>query len=125
MKKPTTNANDLYQIGNDYPQAPLNSYFVATSYADGIYTKIVQTAYRTESKDGYDDSFFLGKTPDGLNKRVLDVLPQSDWVAVGEDDVNGEVNAVTGEKIFSVNYADGKFSGFPQDSSVGGESQQN
>ena len=111
--KPTTNANDLYQIGNDYPQAPLISYFVASSYA--IYTEIVQSAFSTESKDGYDDSFFLGKTPVGLNKRVLDVLPQSGWEPVDKDDVNGELSAVSGEKIFSVDYAAGEFSGFPQD----------
>ena len=115
MKKPTSNANDLYQIGNDYPQAPLSSYFVTSSYADGIYTEIVQTAFSAESKDGYDDSFFLGKTPVGLNKRVLDVLPQSEWAPVGEDDVNGDVSAVSGEKFFSVDYAAGEFSGFPQD----------
>lgn len=113
MKKPTTNANDLYQIGNDYPQDPLSSYFVTSSYADGIYTEIVQTAFSAKSKDGYDDSFFLGKTPVGLNKRTLDVLPQSAWAEVGEADVAGEVSAVSGEKIFSVDYAAGEFSGFP------------
>ena len=115
MKKPTTNGNDLYQIGNDYPQAPLSSYFVASSYHDGIYTEIVQTAFKTTSQDGYDDSFFLAKTPVGLNKRVLDVLPQSGWAPVEADDVNGELSAVSGEKIFSVDYAAGEFSGFPQD----------
>lgn len=115
MKKPTTNGNDLYQIGNDYPQAPLSSYFVTSSYADGIYTEIVQTDFDVKSQDGYDDSFFLAKTPVGLNKRTLDVLPQSAWAEVGEADVAGEVSAVSGEKIFSVDYAAGEFSGFPQD----------
>jgi hypothetical protein len=115
MKNPTVNGNDLYQVGNDYPQAPISAYFEEGSYADGIYTKITNTEFDVKSQDGHDDSFFAGKTPVGLNKRVLDVLPQSGWAPVGEDDVNGEVSAVSGEKIFSVDYAAGEFSGFPQD----------
>ena len=114
MKFATSNGNDLYQIGNDYPQAPLSAYFETSSYHDGIYTEIKKTDYKVKSVDGYDDSFFLAKTPEGLNKRVLDVLPQSGWAAVGEDDVNGEVSAVSGEIIFSQDYATGELSAFPK-----------
>lgn len=113
MKKPTTNGNDLYQIGNDYQQSPLSSYFVASSYHDGIYTEIVQTAFKTTSKDGYDDTFFLGKTPVGLNKRVFNV-PQSAWAVPTSADVDGDVDAISAvSATFSPDYAVGEFSGFP------------
>lgn len=115
MKKPTTNGNDLYQIGNDYPQSPLSSYFVTSSYHDGIYTEIVQTAFKKESQDGYDDTFFLAKTPVGLNKRVFDVLPQSAWVAPTSADVTGDVKELSAvSAVFSPDYAVGEFSGFPK-----------
>ena len=102
MKNPTVNGNDLYQVGNDYPQAPVSAYFEEGSYADGIYTKITQTEFDVASKDGHDDSFFAGKTPVGLNKRVLNVLPQSGW-----DDVPSGA-------IFSDDYATAEFTGFPE-----------
>lgn len=118
MKLPTSNGNDLYQIGNDYPQAPISSYFVASSYHDGIYTEIKQSAFEVSSIDGFDNTFFLGKTPVGLNKRVLDVLPQSGWftdklTSGVSGDVYGEVSAVSAEAYFYQDYATGEFSGFP------------
>ena len=115
MKKPTSNGVDLYQIGNDYPQDPISSYFVPSSYHDGIYTEIVQSAFAVKSKDGYDDTFFLGKTPLGLNKRVWDVLPQSDWDVTSADYIGAAsaLSSVSGELYFADEYATGVFSGFP------------
>ena len=117
MKFATSNGNDLYQIGNDYPQGPISAYFVTSSYADGIYTELSDTAKEyteVSGKDGFDNSFFNLKTPSGLNKRVLDVLPQKKWDDVTSADVNGEVSAVSGEKIFSNDYATAELSAFPQ-----------
>ena len=58
MKKPTSNGVDLYQIGNDYPQAPISAYFVASSYHDGIYTELNKKNLFSgvSSIDGFDDS---------------------------------------------------------------------
>lgn len=115
MKFATSNGNDLYQIGNDYPQGPISSYFVASSYHDGIYTEIKKDlVWVVSSKDGFDDSFFDLKNPKGLNKRILDVLPQSAWAVPTSADVNGEVSAISGEKIFSPDYAVGELSAFPE-----------
>lgn len=114
MKKPTSNGNDLYQIANDYPQAPISSYFVPSSYKDGIYTEIVNSGYAVTSKDGYDDSFFLGKKPVGLNKRVFNVA-QSAWSVEATDVVpSGALSAVSGETFFADEYATGVLSAFPQ-----------
>ena len=113
MKNPTSNGNDLYQIGNDYPQAPISSYFVTSSYKDGIYTEIVNSGYETKSQDGYDDSFFLGKIPVGLNKRVINVA-QSAFTVEGDDVIpSGAVSAISGEKFFADEYATGVLSAFP------------
>ncbi len=108
MKNPTVNGNDLYQVGNDYPQAPISAYFKEDSYADGIYTEIVNTGFSAESQDGHDDSFFLGKDPVGLNKRVLNYLPQTS----GED-AEGWKDVADGA-IFSDDYATAEFTGFPE-----------
>ena len=116
MKNPT-NGNDLYQIGNDYPQAPISAYFVASSYADGIYTQLSDTAKEftnVSGVDGFDNSFFNLKSPSGLNKRVLNELPQSTWAPVTEDIVAGDVSAVSGEKIFSDDYATAELKEFPE-----------
>ena len=116
MKNPT-NGNDLYQIGNDYPQAPISAYFVASSYADGIYTQLSDTAKKftnVSGVDGFDNSFFNLKSPSGLNKRVLNELPQSAWAPVTEDIVAGDVSAVSGEKIFSDDYATAELKEFPE-----------
>lgn len=116
MKNPT-NGNDLYQIGNDYPQAPISAYFVASSYADGIYTQLSNTAKeftKVSGVDGFDNSFFNLKSPSGLNKRVLNELPQSAWAPVTEDSVAGDVSAVSGEMIFSDDYATAELKEFPE-----------
>lgn len=117
MKNPTSNGNDLYQVANDYPQAPISAYFVASSYKDGIYTELATDAAEfvgKESVDGFDNSFFNLKTPSGLNKRVLTVLPQSGWAPVTEDGVDGAVSAVSGEKFFSDDYATASLEAFPE-----------
>ena len=117
MKNPT-NGNDLYQIGNDYPQTPISAYFVASSYADGIYTQLSDTAKEftnVSGVDGFDNSFFNLKSPSGLNKRVLNDLPQKDWADVTSAGVAGEVSAVSGEKIFSDDYATAELEAFPKE----------
>lgn len=116
MKNPTSNGNDLYQVSNDYPQAPISAYFVASSYRDGIYTQLSDTAKKfttVSGVDGFDNSFFNLKTPSGLNKRVLN-LSQSGWDPVTSADVFGEVSAVSGEKIFSDDYAAAELKAFPE-----------
>ena len=117
MKKHASNGNDLYQIGNDYPQAPISAYFVASSYADGLYTQWNDTAKEytnVSGVDGFDNSFFNLKSPSGLNKRVLNVLPQEDWAEITEDIVDGAVSAVSGEMIFSDDYAAAELKAFPE-----------
>ena len=117
MKNPTSNGNDLYQVANDYPQAPISAYFVASSYKDGIYTELASAAAEfvgKESVDGFDNSFFNLKTPSGLNKRVFTVLPQSGWNTVTEEGVAGEVSAVSGEAYFSDDYATASLEAFPE-----------
>ena len=64
--------------------------------------------------DGFDNSFFNLKTPSGLNKRVLNVLPQSVWDPVTSAGVAGEVSAVSGELIFSDDYAAAILKAFPE-----------
>lgn len=122
MKFATSNGNDLYQIGNDYPQGPISAYFVASSYHDGIYTELASAAAeytKVSGVDGFDNSFFNLKTPSGLNKRVLDVLPQSGWftdklTSGVSGDVYGEVSAVSAEAYFYQDYATGELSAFPK-----------
>lgn len=77
MKNPTINGNDLYQVGNDYPQTT-EKYFVTSSYKDGIYTEVNSAAvFNPEGVSG--DVFFDMKSKEGINKRTLNVLPQSEW----------------------------------------------
>ena len=117
MKNPTSNGNDLYQVANDYPQAPISAYFVASSYKDGIYTELASAAAeytKVSGVDGFDNSFFNLKTPSGLNKRVLTVLPQSGWDPVTSAGVAGEVSAVSGEAYFSDDYATASLEAFPE-----------
>ena len=116
MKNPTSNGNDLYQVSNDYPQAPISAYFVASSYADGIYTQLSNTAKEftgVSGVDGFDNSFFNLKTPSGLNKRVLNVS-QEKWDDVTSAGVAGDVSAVSGEMIFSDDYATAELKEFPE-----------
>ena len=116
MKNPTSNGNDLYQVGNDYPQDPISAYFVASSYADGIYTQLSDTAKeftKVSGVDGFDNSFFNLKSPSGLNKRVLNVS-QEKWDDVTSAGVAGDVSAVSGEMIFSDDYATAELKEFPE-----------
>lgn len=110
MKKPTSNGVDMYQIGNDYPQAPISAYFVASSYADGIYTQLNKdNLFSADSIDGFDDSFFDLKSPSGLNKRILNVS-QKDFTVNAEDVVpSGALSAVSGELVFADEYANADF----------------
>ena len=112
MKKPTSNGVDLYQIGNDYPQAPISAYFVTSSYKDGIYTELATAAAEftnVSGKDGFDNSFFNLKSPSGLNKRILNVQ-QKDFTVNAEDVVpSGALSAVSGELVFADEYATANF----------------
>ena len=115
MKNPTCNGNDLYQVGNDYPQAPISTYFEVSSYHDGLYTELNKDIlFSAESKDGFDNSFFDLKSASGLNKRVLTVLPQTEWDPVTTSGVEGPVSAVSGEKYFSDDYATAELEAFPE-----------
>lgn len=79
MKNPTINGNDLYQVGNDYPQVA-DKYFVASSYKDGICTELKsENGFNPVTGELSGDTFFDLKDMKGLNKRVLNVLPQSEW----------------------------------------------
>ena len=80
MKNPTSNGKDLYQVGNDYPQVA-EKYFVLSSYKDGIYTEVQSAVCQIDSEKTSGDTFFDLKNKNGLNKRVLNVLPQSGWDA--------------------------------------------
>ena len=115
MKKPTSNGNDLYQIGNDYPQAPISSYFVPSSYKDGIYTEIVNSGFSAQSKDGFDNTFFLGKDPVGLNKRVLNIAQSAFDVEATDVVPSGALSAVSGELFFADEYATAVLSSFPEE----------
>lgn len=71
--------NDLYNLGNDYPQ-DVSAYFLDTddevktsgfygkAYSDGLFHYTVKPAYE------------LSGGKDALNKRILNV-PQSEWGA--------------------------------------------
>ena len=111
MKKPTSNGVDLYQIGNDYPQAPISAYFDPESYHDGIYTELNKNNLFSgvSSIDGFDDSFFPLKSPSGLNKRILNVQ-QKEFTVNAEDVVpSGAISAVSGELVFADEYATANF----------------
>ena len=72
--------NDLYNLGNDYNQE-VSAYFLDTdkkvedeklygkAYSDGLYHYTVLPAYE------------LSGGASALNKRILNVLPQSGWRA--------------------------------------------
>jgi hypothetical protein len=121
MKLPTSNGNDLYQIGNDYPQE-VDKYFVSGSYHDGIYTELKKDITSAEvysavsSLDGFDDTFFPPKNPFGLNKRILNVsqklwdAPQASADYIGTEDDISAISAVSA--TFSPDYAVGELSAF-------------
>lgn len=111
MKNPTSNGNDLYQIGNDYPQVA-DKYFVASSYRDGIYTELKDdNGFNSVKSSLYSalsgDVFWNLKDLNGLNKRVLDVLPQDDWKPFSGDNAS----ALSGDLYLSDDYATGIVSG--------------
>ena len=106
MKNPTSNGNDLYQIGNDYPQVA-KKYFVLSSYKDGIYTELKDDFNPVTGGPASADPFFDLKDLNGLNKRVLNVLPQTTWSAFSGDNAS----ALSGDLYLSDDYATGIVSG--------------
>lgn len=104
MKYPTSNGKNLDQIGNDYPQTP-SAYFVTSSYRDGIYTELKSDFNPVTAADLSGDVFFDLKDAKGINKRVLDVLPQDDWAEVS--------GAFSGDAFLSDDYATGEFKDKP------------
>lgn len=102
MKNPTINGNDLYQVGNDYPQTT-EKYFVPSSYKDGIYTELKsENGFNPVTGELSGDTFFDLKDMKGLNKRVLNVLPQDDW--------DKPASAFSGSLYLSDDYATAKAS---------------
>ena len=106
MKKPTSNGNDLYQIGNDYPQVA-EKYFVLSSYKDGIYTELKDDFNPVTDSALSGDVFWNLKDLNGLNKRVLNKLPQDTWSAFSGDNAS----ALSGDLYLSDDYATGIVSG--------------
>ena len=104
MKNPTINGNDLYQVGNDYPQVA-DKYFVASSYKDGICTEL-KSDYNPVTNELSADPFFDLKDMKGLNKRILNVLPQSGWADVSAT----PASAFSGAMYLSDDYATAKAS---------------
>ena len=89
--KPTVQNPDLYQVANDYVQAPLSAFFdvgpaSAENYQDGIYTKL--------SDDLVSGAFSADpwKDPAGFNKRIYLVNPSASYSA----DDYAEAVAVSG-----------------------------
>lgn len=105
MKNPTSNGNDLYQVGNDYPQVA-EKYFVLDSYKDGIYTEVKSAVCQLTGDKTSADPFFDLKNMNGINKRILNVLPQSGWKTL---DATPE-SAFSGAKYFYDEYATAKAS---------------
>jgi hypothetical protein len=107
MKNPTSNGNDLYQVGNDYPQIA-EKYFKLESYKDGIYTEVLSaknTLAFASATSG--DTFFDFKDMAGLNKRILNV-PQDEWTLSGEP-ISAN-SAFSGSYYFADEYATAKAS---------------
>ena len=100
MKNPTSNGNDLYEIGNDYPQVA-DKYFVPGSYKDGIYTEVNSALCQLTGTATSGDTFFDLKNKNGLNKRILNVLPQKKW----DDPDATPASAFSGAKYLSDDYA--------------------
>ena len=101
MKNPTSNGNDLYQVGNDYPQVA-KKYFVLSSYKDGIYTELnSENGFNPVDGAASADTFFDLKDMMGLNKRILNVLPQSGWADVSAT----PASAFSGSYYLSDDYA--------------------
>ena len=103
MKNPAINGKDLYQVGNDYPQTP-EKYLNTGAYKDGIYTEVLSaknTLAFASATSG--DTFFDFKDMAGLNKRVLNVLPQDEW-KLGDEPISAN-SAFSGSYYFADDYA--------------------
>lgn len=94
--------NDLYNLGNDYAQTT-SAYFVVEEtaesigkepyevYSDGLYHYTVKPVYE------------LSGGEDALNKRILNVLPQSGWA---DNEITLAMSGTSdGGKLFSKDYA--------------------
>lgn len=96
--------NDLYNLGNDYPQ-DVSAYFLDTdekvegkefygkAYSDGLYHYTVKPAYE------------LSGGKDALNKRILNVLPQSAWAPNEKLEASAFSAAPDASAVFSPDYA--------------------
>lgn len=95
--------NDLYNLGNDYPQ-DVSAYFLDTdtkvetsgfygkAYSDGLYHYTVKPAYE------------LSGGKDALNKRILNV-PQSEWTPNPDLDASAFSAASDASAVLSPDYA--------------------
>ena len=93
--------NDLYNVGNDYPQ-DVSAYFVTDdkevpygkAYSDGLYHYTTKPVYE------------LSGGASALNKRILNVLPQSAWAApdIG-DNISAFSAANDASAVLSPDYA--------------------
>lgn len=97
---------DLYNLGNDYAQVT-SAYFVTSAtaaeygvdaekvYSDGLYHYTVKPAYE------------LSGGENALNKRILNVLPQSAWAAPDFDGAESFSAQSDASAVFSPDYATG------------------
>lgn len=83
--------NDLYNLGNDYPQ-DVSAYFVTSgkAYSDGLYHYTTKPVYE------------LSGGASALNKRILNV-PQSAWAA--PDNISAFSAANDASAVLSPDYA--------------------
>jgi hypothetical protein len=96
--------NDLYNLGNDYNQE-VSAYFLDTddkvkdkefygkAYSDGLYHYTQKPAYE------------LSGGKDALNKRILNVLPQSAWTPNETLEASAFSAAPDASAVFSPDYA--------------------
>lgn len=73
--KPTVQNPDLYQVANDYVQAPLSSFYdvgaSGENYQDGIYTQLSDELVNGKfSAEPWKD-------PKGFNKRIVLINPSA------------------------------------------------
>lgn len=113
MKKPTSNGNDLYQIGNDYPQVA-SAYFKLDSYRDGIYTELKDDFNPVTDSALSGDVFWNLKDAKGLNKRTLNVPAFSGDEQVWAPVTDEPTSAFSGALYLSKDYATGKFVAKPE-----------
>lgn len=95
--------NDLYNLGNDYAQATsayfeeshVNKFGQEAAYSDGLYHFTLKPAYE------------LSGGENALNKRILNVLPQSDWEEPSFEGVESFSAQTDTSALFSPDYATG------------------